>query len=136
MVLKSMREATPKDGLFDNDQTRLYESLLDQQMGQVLARRGGADGGGGLGLAALIESQRRGTPPMPIRRGFPAGLLPLSGARAAAALDPARAPVPLPATTSPALPMSTVLSPPPAGMRCPAPLPGHPVADRRRFVDA
>jgi flagellar protein FlgJ len=54
MVLKSMRDATPQDGLFDSDQTRLYESLLDQQMSQVLATRGGK---GGTGLAAMIESQ-------------------------------------------------------------------------------
>jgi len=51
MVLKSMRDATPKEGLFDNDQTRLYESLLDQQMSQVLAAKGGT------GLAKIIESQ-------------------------------------------------------------------------------
>jgi peptidoglycan hydrolase FlgJ len=54
MVLKSMRDATPRDGMFDSDQTRLYESLLDQQMSQVLATRGGK---GGTGLAAMIESQ-------------------------------------------------------------------------------
>lgn len=51
LVLKSMRDATPKEGLFDNDQTRLYESLLDQQMSQVLAAKGGT------GLAKIIESQ-------------------------------------------------------------------------------
>jgi flagellar protein FlgJ len=51
MVLKSMRDATPKEGLFDNEQTRLYESLLDQQMSQVLAAKGGT------GLAKIIESQ-------------------------------------------------------------------------------
>jgi flagellar protein FlgJ len=51
IVLKSMRDATPKEGLFDNDQTRLYESLLDQQMSQVLASKGGT------GLARIIESQ-------------------------------------------------------------------------------
>ena len=51
MVLKSMRDATPKEGLFDSDQTRLYESLLDQQMSQVLAAKGGT------GLAKVIESQ-------------------------------------------------------------------------------
>jgi flagellar protein FlgJ len=51
MVLKSMRDATPKEGFFDSDQTRLYESLLDQQMSQVLAAKGGT------GLAAVIQSQ-------------------------------------------------------------------------------
>jgi flagellar protein FlgJ len=51
MVLKSMRDATPKEGLFDSDQTRLYEALLDQQLSQVLAAKGGT------GLAKIIESQ-------------------------------------------------------------------------------
>lgn len=39
MVLKSMRDASPREGLFDSEQTRLYESLLDQQMAQVLAAK-------------------------------------------------------------------------------------------------
>jgi peptidoglycan hydrolase FlgJ len=52
IVLKSMRDATPKDGMFDSEQTRMYESLLDQQLGQVIATKGG-----GTGLAAMIEKQ-------------------------------------------------------------------------------
>ncbi|MCE9640711.1 MAG: flagellar assembly peptidoglycan hydrolase FlgJ [Betaproteobacteria bacterium] len=40
MVLKSMREATPQDGVFSTDQTKLYTSLLDQQLAQHLAARG------------------------------------------------------------------------------------------------
>lgn len=51
MVLKSMRAAAPQDGLFDNDQSRLYRELLDQQLAQTLAARGGT------GLAAVIERQ-------------------------------------------------------------------------------
>lgn len=51
MVLKSMRDATPQDGLFGSDQSRMYESLLDQQLSQVMAARGGT------GLAAMIEKQ-------------------------------------------------------------------------------
>lgn len=51
MVLKSMRDATPKEGLFDSDQTRLYESLLDQQLAQVMSAKGST------GLAAMIERQ-------------------------------------------------------------------------------
>ncbi|CAB1370534.1 flagellar assembly peptidoglycan hydrolase FlgJ [Denitratisoma oestradiolicum] len=51
MVLKSMRDATPKEGMFDSEQTRMYESLLDQQLTQVMA------GKGGTGLAAMIEKQ-------------------------------------------------------------------------------
>lgn len=52
IVLKSMREATPQDGMFDSDQSRMYESLLDQQLAQVLSVKGG-----GTGLAAMIEKQ-------------------------------------------------------------------------------
>jgi len=52
MVLKSMRDATPREGLFDSEQTRMYESLLDQQLVQVLGAKGG-----GTGLAAMIEKQ-------------------------------------------------------------------------------
>lgn len=51
MVMKSMRDATPSDGLFNSDATRFYTSVLDQQMAQQL----GASGQ--LGFAALIESQ-------------------------------------------------------------------------------
>ncbi len=35
MMLKSMREALPKDGLFSSDQTRLYTSMYDQQIAQT-----------------------------------------------------------------------------------------------------
>lgn len=52
MVLKSMRDATPHEGLFDSEQTQMYQSLLDQQLGQVL---GGSNRG--TGLAAMIEAQ-------------------------------------------------------------------------------
>jgi len=52
MVLKSMRDATPHEGLFNNEQTQMYQSLLDQQLGQVL---GGSHRG--TGLAAMIEAQ-------------------------------------------------------------------------------
>jgi flagellar protein FlgJ len=51
MVLKSMRDATPRESMFDSEQTRLYESLLDQQLAQVMAAKGGT------GLAAVIERQ-------------------------------------------------------------------------------
>lgn len=51
MVMKSMRDATPSDGLFNSDATRFYTSVLDQQMAQQL----GASGQ--LGFAGLIEAQ-------------------------------------------------------------------------------
>lgn len=51
MMLKSMRDAAPSEGPFDSDQTRMYQSMLDQQMAQVMAAKGGT------GLAAVIERQ-------------------------------------------------------------------------------
>ncbi|MEW5783146.1 MAG: rod-binding protein, partial [Pseudomonadota bacterium] len=51
MVMKSMRAAAPQDGPFDSDQTRFYQELLDAQLAQVMASKGGT------GLAALIERQ-------------------------------------------------------------------------------
>jgi flagellar protein FlgJ len=63
MMLKSMREATPQDGMFDNEQSRLYTSMLDQQLAQHVASRG-------IGLAAaltrqLSSSAAAGTAPNP-----------------------------------------------------------------------
>lgn len=49
MMLKSMRDATPQDGMLDSDQSRFYTTILDQQLGQNLA--------GKLGFAKLIEQQ-------------------------------------------------------------------------------
>ncbi|MFN7085449.1 MAG: flagellar assembly peptidoglycan hydrolase FlgJ [Burkholderiales bacterium] len=51
MLLKSMREASAQDGMFDNDQTRLYTSLLDQQLSQSLSKQGG------IGLADIMIRQ-------------------------------------------------------------------------------
>ncbi|MDR2838572.1 MAG: rod-binding protein, partial [Azonexus sp.] len=51
MVMKSMRDTVPQDGLLDSDASRLYTSLLDQQMAQSVAASGK------LGFAKLIEQQ-------------------------------------------------------------------------------
>lgn len=50
MIMKSMREASPQDGLFDNQQTRMYTSMLDQQLSQNMASRG-------VGLADVLIRQ-------------------------------------------------------------------------------
>ncbi len=50
MMLKSMREATPQDGMFDSDQTRTFTSMLDQQLSQNLSTKG-------LGLADVLVRQ-------------------------------------------------------------------------------
>src|SRR5690606_1225185 len=51
MMLKSMREALPKDGIFSSDQTRLYTSMYDQQIAQQMTA------GKGLGLAEKMVMQ-------------------------------------------------------------------------------
>ena len=50
MMMKSMREATPADGLTDSQDTKTYTSMLDQQMSQKLAKRG-------IGLADALVRQ-------------------------------------------------------------------------------
>lgn len=50
MLMKSMRDATPHDGMFDSEQTRMYTSMLDQQLTQKLASRG-------IGLADMMVRQ-------------------------------------------------------------------------------
>ncbi|PKO89292.1 MAG: hypothetical protein CVU18_04240 [Betaproteobacteria bacterium HGW-Betaproteobacteria-12] len=52
MVMKSMRDTVPQDGLLNSDQSRFYTALLDQQMAQNLA-----SSGNGIGFARLIEQQ-------------------------------------------------------------------------------
>ena len=52
MVMKSMRDSVPQDGMTDSDQSRFYTGLLDQQLAQNLTTSGK-----GLGFARLIEQQ-------------------------------------------------------------------------------
>ena len=53
-MLKSMREALPKDGIFSSDSTRLYTSMYDQQIAQQMTA------GKGLGLADMMVKQMAG----------------------------------------------------------------------------
>ena len=53
MMLKSMREATPQDGMFDSEQTKMFTGMLDQQLAQSMASRG-------VGLADMMVKQLRG----------------------------------------------------------------------------
>jgi flagellar protein FlgJ len=93
MLLKSMRAATPQTGPFDSDQTRFYQELLDSQLAQVMAAKGGT------GLAAVIErqlSRADATQSLTGEDGFPlmppARSLPFNGQRA----------IPLPGRKQPA----------------------------------
>lgn len=70
MVMKSMREAAPAEGLFDSEQGRMMQGMLDQRYAQALASRG-------IGLADVLARQM--TP-----KGMPA-----EGANAAAPANPA-----------------------------------------------
>lgn len=136
MVLKSMRDATPRESLLDSDQTRMYESLLDQQLVQVLGAKSG-----GTGLAAMIEKQllRQNVEaqafdgPLPLSRPTPSLRLPAGG------MMPLReiniAPLPLPDRQPGA---TTSLRPP--SLQSPAPDPmaavegGNPSTAVREFA--
>ena len=50
MMLKSMRDATPQDGAFDSEQTKMFTGMLDQQLAQSMASRG-------VGLADIMVKQ-------------------------------------------------------------------------------
>lgn len=50
MMLKSMRDATPQDGMFDSEQTKMFTGMLDQQLAQSMASRG-------VGLAEVMVRQ-------------------------------------------------------------------------------
>ncbi|WP_058913969.1 flagellar assembly peptidoglycan hydrolase FlgJ [Entomohabitans teleogrylli] len=68
MMLKSMRDALPRDGLFSSEQTRLYTSLYDQQIARQMSARG-------LGLAEMMVSQLSAPSAAP---GEQAGVTPLT----------------------------------------------------------
>jgi flagellar protein FlgJ len=94
MLMKSMREATPQDGMFDSEQTRMYTSMLDQQLTQRMASRG-------IGLADVMVRQLSVAVSMPpavegempdagaAAQGIPAQGLPLN-----APAQPAAQPLP------------------------------------------
>jgi flagellar protein FlgJ len=50
MMLKSMRQAESKDSPFENEQSRMYTSMLDQQLSQNMSSRG-------MGLADALVRQ-------------------------------------------------------------------------------
>ena len=63
MMLKSMREATPRDSLMDSEQSRLYMSMLDQQLSQSMAARG-------VGLAEIMMRQLRDALPPEVHQPY------------------------------------------------------------------
>lgn len=77
MVLKTMREASLGDSLFDNDQSRLYRDMFDGQISTTLA------GSGSVGLTDVIMRQLGGKE------------RPISPVAGAAIPPPARTPPPV-----------------------------------------
>jgi peptidoglycan hydrolase FlgJ len=51
MMLKSMREATPQEGVFDSEQTKMFTGMLDQQLAQSMSASRG------VGLAEIMVKQ-------------------------------------------------------------------------------
>jgi flagellar protein FlgJ len=84
-LLKSMRDATPQDGPLDSEQTRMYTSMLDQQMAQSLSAKG-------IGLADVMLRQ--------LTRNRAAAASTGPAAQPAVADTPARAAAPAPAAAS------------------------------------
>lgn len=50
MMMKSMRDATPQDGVLDSQQTKMFTTMLDQQTSQSIAKKG-------IGLADVLIRQ-------------------------------------------------------------------------------
>lgn len=95
MMLKSMRDASMGDSLFDNDQSNMYRDMFDSQIALQLSKQRG------LGLADMLERQLSGqsglTNTRPEEKSYP---LFNEGVRHPYAPKPVHpAPMPLPART-------------------------------------
>ena len=56
LMMKSMRDATPKDSLFNSDQMEAYQDIFDKQLALDMSTSGG------LGIAEIIEQQIANSP--------------------------------------------------------------------------
>jgi flagellar protein FlgJ len=95
MVLKSMRDATPSDGMFSSQSEKMYTSMLDQQLSQNLSGRG-------LGLADAMYAQlsrMTGGDAAPKAGGMPMPMMPMLPGEAGAVAPKSR---PLPQAYAPA----------------------------------
>lgn len=59
MMLKSMRDTVPQDGPLDNEQSKMFMGMLDQQLSTHLAQKG-------LGLADVLAKQLSKQPAVPL----------------------------------------------------------------------
>ena len=94
MLLKSMRDATPKDGALDSDQSRFYSSMLDSQYAQSMSAKG-------IGLADMMVKQLTRTTITPEELenlSMDGILLPSNSAPATAPLNSPATSAPLPAS--------------------------------------
>ena len=66
MMMKSMRDATPQDGPFDSQQSRMYTSMLDQKISDNFSKRG-------MGLADALMRQLSNNAAGPTLPGQEAG---------------------------------------------------------------
>lgn len=64
MVMKSMRAATPQDGVFDSETSKTFTAMLDQQLSQTMSKRG-------VGLADVLVRQLSNNRDMPAEKGLP-----------------------------------------------------------------
>lgn len=67
MMMKSMRDASPKEGMFDSEQSRMYTSMLDQKLSENFAKRG-------IGLADALVRQLTNNAGLPAQDGESASL--------------------------------------------------------------
>ncbi|HQS02150.1 MAG: flagellar rod assembly protein/muramidase FlgJ [Halothiobacillus sp. 24-54-40] len=82
MMLKSMRDATPQDGLMDSQQGQTFQGMMDKEVAQKIAAQGG------IGLAGMIQQQlKQDTQPTPAEVKPKAFLLHPAAAAASAPIE-------------------------------------------------
>ncbi|MES2743750.1 MAG: flagellar assembly peptidoglycan hydrolase FlgJ [Pseudomonadota bacterium] len=95
MVMKSMRDATPKDGPMDSEQAKMFGGMLDQQTSQNLAKRGT-----GLADALIRQLSQTATIAAETQAIGAQGALAPDAAGLSAALEAAGLALPVPAASA------------------------------------
>jgi len=99
MMLKSMREAADASGTSDSQDTKMYKSMLDQQLGIALAKRG-------IGLADVMVRQL-GRSAGAIEAEPAAAATDAQAAPGAGIVSPAKSDTPAPASAVPSTPATS-----------------------------
>jgi flagellar protein FlgJ len=125
ILMKSMR-STSQGGIFDNDQSRMYTELMDQQFAQKIAA------GKGLGIADMLLAQMKRNAPA-ADAPSPSGPLPLKKEPQPIAFKQSGAAIPLKSRLpgSDMIPLSPTSSRPVAPTVAPTPTP---VSTPKEFV--